>query len=54
MRESDSPTRDLMIGTETMIIDGDERGAIAPTRPPRCRVTMVTDSRGTVRHVTVC
>jgi hypothetical protein len=30
------------------------RGTFVPTRPPRCRVVMVTGADGTVRYVSLC
>ena len=42
--------------TETSVVlnNGEIRGAMVPTRPPRCRVVLVTSSSGQQQSVTVC
>ena len=42
--------------TETSIVlgNGEIRGAMIPTRPPRCRLVLVTSSSGQQQYVTVC
>ena len=34
--------------------DGSKRGNFVPTRPPRCRIVVVTSSSGQSQYVTVC
>ena len=42
--------------TETSVVlpNGEIRGAMIPTRPPRCRLVLVTSSSGQQQYVTVC
>ena len=42
--------------TETSVVldNGEIRGTFVPTRPPRCRVVLVTSSSGQQQSVTVC
>jgi hypothetical protein len=42
--------------TETSVVlnNGEIRGAMFPTRPPRCRLVLVTSSSGQQQYVTVC
>ena len=42
--------------TETSVVlaNGEIRGTMVPTRPPRCRVVLVTSSSGQQQSVTVC
>ena len=42
--------------TETSVVlnNGGIRGTFVPTRPPRCRVVLVTSSSGQQQYVTVC
>jgi hypothetical protein len=37
-----------------VLADGSIRGTMIPTRPPRCRVVLVTSSSGQQQWVTVC
>jgi hypothetical protein len=42
-------------GRRTIVLaDGSQRGTFIPTRPPKCRVVVVTSSGGQQQWVTVC
>jgi hypothetical protein len=40
--------------TSVVLNNGEIRGTFMPTRPPRCRVVLVTSSTGQSQYVTVC
>jgi hypothetical protein len=42
--------------TETSVVlnNGEIRGTMIPTRPPRCRFVLVTSSNGQQQYVTIC
>ncbi len=40
--------------TSVVLANGDIRGTMIPTRPPRCRPVLVTNSSGQQQYVTVC
>jgi hypothetical protein len=40
--------------TWIVLRNGRKRGTFIPTRPPRCRVVLVTGSNGQAQYVTIC